>query len=349
MIDFHKISSHLVATLSLIEEGNLAAAKHSFNSFLSMYSEVEQLALNFVDEEQAHQISKLELNVLKQKSDELDKAIRDLEKSRDSAKRLREELDTFKSRFSSVEAIDESWNKTISAHKKEIQDSTIIINQLSQKNRELVESNRTLKEQSQLSSGVVIGALKGKGKSKLKYELKLYWESLRYDSLTFDGTRLIDNLPFHFKIYGSNGISVDVQITETGTGLLPACEELSKEYPGKPMNDLIHQQFLKLRKYVDPNILLFIQDLKNTPATTLKFVDGDVKKALQRAKKITLFDVLSTTKNTFLKDIKEAKAKVSEDDLTIFYVSTYAYATKMREKHLASDYKQEPTYQIKSK
>ncbi|BBM67650.1 MULTISPECIES: hypothetical protein [Vibrio] len=350
MIDFSKIATHLLATQSLIAGGNLVAAKHAFSTFVSMYKDVEQLALNFVDEAQDHQITKLQICVLQDQANQLENALSDLERSRESAKKLRDELTAFTERFENVEAIDKSWEKTISSYEKNKNESTEIINELASQNRSLRQEIRELKEQKSLDSGVVIGSMLGKGKAKnrLKYELKFYWEELKYESLTFDGTRLIAGLPFHFKLSGSNGISVDVQLTETGTGLMPSCEELEKDYPGKPMNDLIHQQFLKLKKYIDPNILLYIQDLKKTPATTLKFVKPDMKKALQKAKKITLFDVLSTTKRTFIKDMNEAKTKMHEDDLTIIYVSLYAYATKIREQYLESDYK-DVSYQIKAK
>lgn len=99
MIDLPDISKHLLATQSLIADGNLAAAKHSFNTFVSMYKDVEQLALNFVDEAQEHQITRLQISVLQDQANQLEKALSDLEKSRESAKKLRDQLTAFTDRF----------------------------------------------------------------------------------------------------------------------------------------------------------------------------------------------------------------------------------------------------------
>ncbi len=128
MIDFSKISTHLLATQSLIADGNLDAAKHAFNIFVSMYKDVEQLALNFVDEAQDHQITKLQICVLQDQANKLENALSDLERSRESAKKLRDELTAFTDRFENVDAIDKSWGKTISSYEKDKNESTEIIN-----------------------------------------------------------------------------------------------------------------------------------------------------------------------------------------------------------------------------
>lgn len=313
MTDFESISLHLRVTQTLLEEGNTLAAKHAFQKLVEIHNSLDEIEHRLDNAMADAQLARLEVSSL------LDERAKVLSINQSLEHRLKETLE-----------LARNHEKTIAKSEKKSRSLVLKNEQQSERIRELESDNRTLRAMSEQGSGEVLGKLQGK--NGISYELRLFWEGFRYKVARFDGTRLIQDLPFHFKLYASNGLSADVRFTETGTGILPPCEELAVGYPGKEGNAMIHALFLKQAAHLPNGIVDYIRALKQHYATTLDWLTPEQKKGLQKAKKINYFDVLSTTLTTFRNDM--VKSKLNDEDLNQLYAGIQAEAEKIRSSHL---------------
>lgn len=157
-----------------------------------------------------------------------------------------------------------------------------------------------------------------KGKSKgVSFFIHEYSSPLQV--IFFDSNRLstLKGAQFHYQVMKNNGVSINVAPSTWLTPVLPDCDEFRAEWNAK-IADRLHELILEQAKTNHKEEYQKVMLAKKTPITTHDRISDSEKKALQKAKLITLFDNISLTFTAFCDKMKAAnKAWDDQDSLVL--------------------------------
>lgn len=228
---------------------------------------------------------------LKEKESEL------VDTKRKASETLQAEIETIKSRSESL------MQKEKQKHQKTQE-------MLTEQQRENAELAKDL----QRVNGVSVKNNRFAGKTKgVEFFIHEYSSPLQ---LQFQTANLVKQLPkanWHYQVMRSNGVSINVAPTVWCTPVLPECSDFQDEW-NMDISNRLHELMLARAKESHPREYARTVAAKNHPITTNPLLTEVERKALQKAKLITLFDSISMTYTAFENQLTKYNKKMANEE-----------------------------------
>lgn len=125
-------------------------------------------------------------------------------------------------------------------------------------------------------------------------------------------TRQLENANWHFQVMRNNGVSISVGTSQWLYPILPECNDMKDEW-NSDISKALHEFMMANAKVSHPKEYKRVLAAKKLPITTSPLFTDEEKKALQKAKLITLFDSISLTYTAFSYHLQANNKKLTDE------------------------------------
>lgn len=156
-----------------------------------------------------------------------------------------------------------------------------------------------------------------KGKSPgVSFFIHEFSSPLKIKILDNSGISPLDDCQWHYQVMRSNGISVNIGVTEWLSPVIPESDEFKSEW-NPAISDRLHELMLERAKETHPETYQRVMAAKGEYITNLDVFDESEQTRLKKAKLISLYDAVSLTKYGFTTKIRAQDPNISDEAVTL--------------------------------